>query len=113
MVVRCLRPLRGAGTLQIQFYGGWPRRGEGKPPHRWVAVARVAFGDRAAGWQGIATTSLGPIVNAGQPKCGGGVCRQTIAMEDPYTGMNIAGATGMSEAQKLALKALGAVEKMA
>jgi hypothetical protein len=34
-------------------------------------------------------------------------------MEDPYTGMNIAGATGMSEAQKLALKALGAVEKMA
>ena len=31
-------------------------------------------------------------------------------MEDPYTGMNITGATGISEAQKLALKALGAVE---
>jgi WD40 repeat protein len=44
---------------------------------------------------------------------GGGVCRQTIAMKDPYTGMNIAGATGVSEAQKLALKVLGAVEKMA
>jgi WD40 repeat protein len=42
---------------------------------------------------------------------GAGACRQTIAMEDPYTGMKIAGATGISEAQKLALKALGAVEE--
>ena len=42
---------------------------------------------------------------------GAGVCRQTIAMEDPYTGMNITGATGITAAQKLALKALGALEE--
>jgi WD40 repeat protein len=42
---------------------------------------------------------------------GAGTCRQTIAMEDPYTGMNIAGATGLTAAQKLALKALGALEE--
>jgi hypothetical protein len=32
-------------------------------------------------------------------------------MEDPYTGMNITGATGITAAQKLALKALGALEE--
>jgi WD40 repeat protein/DNA-binding SARP family transcriptional activator len=42
---------------------------------------------------------------------GAGICRQTIAMEDPYTGMNITGATGISEAQKMALKKLGAREE--
>lgn len=42
---------------------------------------------------------------------GAGTCRQTIAMEDPYTDMNITGATGISEARKLARKALGALEK--
>ena len=42
---------------------------------------------------------------------GAGACRQTIAMEDPYTGMNITGATGITAAQKLALKALGALEE--
>jgi hypothetical protein len=32
-------------------------------------------------------------------------------MEDPYSGMNITGATGITTAQKLALKALGALEE--
>ncbi|CAN5543283.1 NB-ARC domain-containing protein [soil metagenome] len=41
---------------------------------------------------------------------GAGICRQTIAVEDPYTGLNIRDATGITEAQKAALKALGAVE---
>jgi hypothetical protein len=44
---------------------------------------------------------------------GAGRCRRTIAMEDPYTSMNITGATGITEAQKAALKALGAVEESA
>lgn len=41
---------------------------------------------------------------------GGGACRQTITMEDPYTAMKITGITGITEAQRLALKMLGAVE---
>ncbi|EDX87307.1 hypothetical protein S7335_5015 [Synechococcus sp. PCC 7335] len=35
-------------------------------------------------------------------------CGQTIPLPGPYEGMNISGATGLSEAQKLALKTLGA-----
>jgi WD40 repeat protein/DNA-binding SARP family transcriptional activator len=42
---------------------------------------------------------------------GAGACKQTITMEDPYSGMNITGATGITAAQKLALKALGALEE--
>ena len=37
-------------------------------------------------------------------------CRQTLRAPGPYAGMNISGASGLSEAQKVALKALGAVE---
>jgi hypothetical protein len=42
---------------------------------------------------------------------GCGVCRQTLAHLGPYAGMKIAGVTGISEAQKAALNALGAVEE--
>jgi WD40 repeat protein/DNA-binding SARP family transcriptional activator len=42
---------------------------------------------------------------------GAGACQRTIAMEEPYAGMNITGATGLTAAQRLALKALGAVEE--
>lgn len=38
-----------------------------------------------------------------------GVCVNTVFVEGPYAGMNIAGATGITEAQKSALKILGAV----
>jgi WD40 repeat protein len=41
---------------------------------------------------------------------GHGGCCQTLIPPGPYTGMQIAGVTGLSEAQKAALKALGAVE---
>lgn len=41
---------------------------------------------------------------------GRGVCCQTLRAPAPYSGMKIAGVTGLSEAQKAALKALGAVE---
>lgn len=44
---------------------------------------------------------------------GAGACRRTIAMEEPYTGMNITGATGLTPAQRQALRALGAVEDSA
>jgi WD40 repeat protein len=37
-------------------------------------------------------------------------CLQTLQSPGPYTGMDITGVTGISEAQKAALKALGAVE---
>ena len=38
-----------------------------------------------------------------------GRCLQTTSIDSPYTGMNLTGATGISEAQKAALLALGAV----
>jgi WD40 repeat protein len=39
-----------------------------------------------------------------------GQCLQTLRSDRPYEGMNITGVTGITEAQKAALKALGAVE---
>lgn len=39
-----------------------------------------------------------------------GRCLQTTIIDSPYTGMNITGVTGISDAQKAALKALGAIE---
>ena len=40
-----------------------------------------------------------------------GACLQTLRAPGPYEGMNIAGVTGISAAQKTALQALGAVEE--
>jgi WD40 repeat protein len=39
-----------------------------------------------------------------------GECLQTLRVERPYEGMNITGTTGLTDAQKATLKALGAVE---
>ena len=39
-----------------------------------------------------------------------GTCRQILQPPGPYEGMNITGVTGITEAQQMALKALGAVE---
>lgn len=39
-----------------------------------------------------------------------GECLQTLRADRPYEGMNITGVTGLTEAQKATLKALGAVE---
>ena len=39
-----------------------------------------------------------------------GECLKTLRADRPYERMNITGATGLSDAQKAALKALGAVE---
>lgn len=39
-----------------------------------------------------------------------GRCLQTTNIDAPYTGMNITGVTGISDAQKAALKALGAID---
>ena len=40
-----------------------------------------------------------------------GDCGQTLRAPGPYAGMKISGVTGLSEAQKAALKALGAIER--
>jgi WD40 repeat protein len=40
-----------------------------------------------------------------------GRCLQTTLIDSPYTGMNITGVTGISDAQKAALQALGAIEE--
>lgn len=42
-----------------------------------------------------------------------GVCLQTLRPPGPYAGMKITGVTGISAAQRAALKALGAVEDVA
>ena len=39
-----------------------------------------------------------------------GQCRETLRAPRPYEGMNITGVTGLTDAQKTALKALGASE---
>ncbi|MEW5958460.1 MAG: hypothetical protein AB1801_12085 [Chloroflexota bacterium] len=39
-----------------------------------------------------------------------GECLQTLRADGPYVRMNISGATGLTETQRAALKALGAVE---
>ena len=39
-----------------------------------------------------------------------GRCLQTLRIEPPYANMKIGGATGMGEAQKMSLRALGAIE---
>ena len=39
-----------------------------------------------------------------------GACLTTLRSAGPYAGMNITGVTGITEAQQVALKALGAVE---
>mgnify|MGYP003881777391 CR=1 FL=1 len=41
---------------------------------------------------------------------GNGTCREIITVENPYTGLKIGGASGITEVQRMALKALGAVE---
>lgn len=41
-----------------------------------------------------------------------GECLQTLRSDRPYEGMNITGATGLTEAQKTTLKALGAIETL-
>jgi WD40 repeat protein len=39
-----------------------------------------------------------------------GECLKILKNESPYEGMNITGVIGITEAQKIALKALGAIE---
>jgi WD40 repeat protein len=41
-----------------------------------------------------------------------GECLRTLRIPRPYEGMNITGVTGITEAQKETLKALGAIEQM-
>jgi WD40 repeat protein len=40
-----------------------------------------------------------------------GTCIRTLRSDRPYERMNITGVSGLTEAQKAALKALGAIEK--
>ena len=39
------------------------------------------------------------------------ICVRTLRIPGPYEGMNITGVTGITDAQRAALKALGAVEE--
>jgi WD40 repeat protein len=41
-----------------------------------------------------------------------GACLKTMRAQRPYEGLNIAGATGLTEAQKATLFALGAIETL-
>ena len=57
----------------------------------------------------LATGSHDGIVKLWDVKTG--ACLETLQPRGPYAGMNITGVTGISEAQKAALRALGAVEE--
>ncbi len=56
----------------------------------------------------IATSSADETIKLWDAKTG--ECSKTLRIKRPYEGMNITGVTGLTEAQKTTLKALGAVE---
>ncbi len=58
--------------------------------------------------QTLASRSLNETIRLWE--VGSGACVDTLRAERPYAGLNITGATGLTEAQRAALKALGAVE---
>jgi hypothetical protein len=84
------------GTLIHMLHGhtGWVRAGACSPDGRWIASGSM---DGAVKLWDMQT----------------GACLKTLHAKGPYAGMNIAGVTGISEAQKAALKGLGAVEEEA
>jgi WD40 repeat protein/DNA-binding SARP family transcriptional activator len=81
------------GTLVHMLHGhtGWVRAGTCSPDGRWIASGSM---DGAVKLWDLQT----------------GACLKTLHAKGPYAGMNIAGVTGITEAQQVALKALGAVE---
>jgi WD40 repeat protein len=69
----------------------------------WVGtVAWSAIGDLASG-------SLDETIRLWDGQTG--ECLKTLRGDRPYEGMNITGVTGIVEAQKATLKALGAIEQ--
>ncbi|MEZ4866010.1 MAG: BTAD domain-containing putative transcriptional regulator [Caldilineaceae bacterium] len=74
----------------------------------WVlAVAFQPYSDPAQ--QMLATSSADETIKLWDLQRG--VCLRTLRPPGPYAGMNITGVTGITAAQRTALKALGAVEK--
>ncbi|MFZ4656061.1 MAG: eIF2A-related protein [Caldilineaceae bacterium] len=57
----------------------------------------------------LASSSLDETIKIWEVQTG--ACVQTLRADRPYERMNIAGATGLTEAQRTALKALGAIEE--
>jgi len=56
----------------------------------------------------LASSSYDGTIKLWDPQIG--TCLKTISKEKPYERMNIVGVTGLTEAQKAALRALGAIE---
>ncbi|MEZ4664056.1 MAG: hypothetical protein R2911_41515 [Caldilineaceae bacterium] len=81
-----------------------------------ISLCPIATGDPATDAQMLVTAGHDETIKLwALPVAGASpdttTCLATLRAPGPYAGMNISGATGISEAQKAALKALGAVEE--
>jgi WD40 repeat protein len=99
-----------ASSSDDQTVRVWDLRGSGQVRHilhghtSWVrSLAFSADGTILASGSNDETVKLWDVHS--------GACLGTFRAEGPYAGLNITGATGLTEAQKAALKALGAVEE--
>lgn len=83
----------------IEAVGFAPALGNNAPDGAWL-LATAGHDETIKLWD---ITAVGA-------SAGAAVCLATLQAPGPYAGMNISGVTGVSDAQKAAIKALGAVE---
>jgi WD40 repeat protein/predicted ATPase/DNA-binding SARP family transcriptional activator len=130
----CAFPCHDTITTSIAFHPGGELLATGAKDHAlrlWdVSIARLLAGDADAvrlravlhghthAVESVRFSPDGRMLYSGsadetvkQWDVATGVCLRTLQAAGPYAGMNIAGATGISAAQRASLRSLGAVER--